>query len=80
MSQDVFPMPYTTYFIATTPDGGWKRSEGLLLLHSFISLDILVAFSIVRFGTSAESLYHCACTNISAADPPLEGAVRLCTF
>ncbi len=25
---------------------GWQRNEGLLLLHSFLSLDILVAFSI----------------------------------
>ncbi len=40
------------YFIATLPDRGWQRNEGLLLLHSFLSLDILVAFSILRFGTS----------------------------
>ncbi len=39
-----------TYFIATPPDRGWQRNEGLLLLHSFLSLDILVAFSILRFG------------------------------
>ncbi len=45
-----------TYFIATPPDRGWQRSEGLLLLHSFLSLDILVAFSILRFGTSAKSV------------------------
>ncbi len=38
------------YFIATPPDRGWQRNEGLLLLHSFLSLDILVAFSILRFG------------------------------
>ncbi len=29
-----------TYFIATPPDRGWQRNEGLLLLHSFLSLDI----------------------------------------
>ncbi len=29
-----------TYFIATPPYRGWQRSEGLLLLHSFLSLDI----------------------------------------
>ncbi len=40
-----------TYFIATPPDRGWQRNEGLLLLHSFLSLDISVAFSILRFGT-----------------------------
>ncbi len=34
-------------FIATPPDRGWQRNEGLLLLHSFLSLDILVAFSAV---------------------------------
>ncbi len=45
-----------TYFIATPPDRGWQRSEGLLLLHSFLSLHILVAFSILRFGTSAKSV------------------------
>ncbi len=37
-----------TYFITTPPYRGWQRSEGLLLLHSFLSLDIFVAFSIVR--------------------------------
>ncbi len=45
-----------TYFIATPPDRGWQRNEGVLLLHSFLSLDILVAFSILRFGTSAKSV------------------------
>ncbi len=45
-----------TYFIATPPYRGWQRSEGLLLLHSFLSLDISVAFSILRFGTSARSV------------------------
>ncbi len=45
-----------TCFIATPPDRGWQRSEGLLLLHSFLSLDILVAFSMLRFGTSAKSV------------------------
>ncbi len=47
---------FPTYFIATPPDRGWQRNEGLLLLHSFLSLDILVAFSILRFGTSAKSV------------------------
>ncbi len=28
------------YFIATPPYRGWQRSEDLLLLHSFLSLDI----------------------------------------
>ncbi len=45
-----------TYFIATPPDRSWQRNEGLLLLRSFLSLDILVAFSIFRFGTSAKSV------------------------
>ncbi len=45
-----------TYFIATPPDRGWQRNEGLLLLHSFLSFDILVAFSILRFDTSAKSV------------------------
>ncbi len=31
-----------TYFIAAPPDRGWQRNEGLLLLHSFLSLDIPV--------------------------------------
>ncbi len=35
-----------TCFIATPPDRRWQRNEGVLLLHSFLSLDILVAFSI----------------------------------
>ncbi len=33
------PKEATTYFIATPPDRGWQRNEGLLLL-SFLSLDI----------------------------------------
>ncbi len=45
-----------TYFTANPPGRGWQRNEGLLLLHSFQSLDILVAFSILRFGTSAKSV------------------------
>ncbi len=45
-----------TYYIATPPYRGWQRSEGRLLLHSFLSLDMFVAFSILRFGTSAESV------------------------
>ncbi len=36
-----------TYFIATPPDRGWQRNEGLLLLHSFLSLDILQDFSVL---------------------------------
>ncbi len=28
-----------TCFIATPSDSGWQRNEGLLLLHSFLSLD-----------------------------------------
>ncbi len=43
-------------FIATPPYRGWQRSEGLLLLHSFPSLDIFVAFSILRFDASAKSV------------------------
>ncbi len=39
-----------TYFIATRPDRGWQRNEGLLLLHSFL------AFSTLWFGTSAKSV------------------------
>ncbi len=31
---------FLTYFIATPPDRGWQRNEGLFLLHSFLSLDI----------------------------------------
>ncbi len=34
---------YFTYFIVTPPSIVLARSEGLLLLHSFLSLDILVA-------------------------------------
>ncbi len=45
-----------TYFFATPPYRCWQRSEGRLLLHSFLSLDIFVAFSILRFGTSAKSV------------------------
>ncbi len=45
-----------TYFVATPPDRGLQRSEGLLLLHSFLSLEIVIAFSILRFGTSAKSV------------------------
>ncbi len=40
-----------TYFIATRPYRGWQRSECRLLLHSFLSLDMFAAFSILRFGT-----------------------------
>ncbi len=29
---------FLTYFIATPPYRGWQRNEGLLLLHSFLSL------------------------------------------
>ncbi len=35
---------YRAYFTATPPDRRWQRNEGLLLLHNFLSLDILVAF------------------------------------
>ncbi len=31
---------YLTYFIATPPGRGWQRNEGLLPLHSCLSLDI----------------------------------------
>ncbi len=48
-----YPLPY---FIATPPYRGWQRSEGRLLLHSFLSLDMFVAFSILRFGTSVKSV------------------------
>ncbi len=34
------------YFVSTPPDRDWQRNEGLLALHSFLFLDILVAFSI----------------------------------
>ncbi len=44
------------FFIATPPYRGWQRSEGRFLLHSFLSLDMFVAFSILRFGTSAKSV------------------------
>ncbi len=37
-------------------DRGWQRNEGVLLLHRFLSLDILVTFSILTFGTSAKSV------------------------
>ncbi len=50
------PTKILTYFIATPLDRGWQRKEGLLLFHSFLSLDIFVAFSILRFGTSAKSV------------------------
>ncbi len=45
-----------TYFIATPPYRGWQRRKSRLLLHGFVSLDIFVAFSILRFGTSAKSV------------------------
>ncbi len=32
-----------TYFLAAPPSRGWQRSEGLLLLHSFLSSDTLIA-------------------------------------
>ncbi len=32
-----------SYFIATPPSRGWQRSEDLLVLHSFLSSDILKA-------------------------------------
>ncbi len=38
---------YLLTLLATPPDRGWQRNEGLLLLHSFLSFDILVAFSIL---------------------------------
>ncbi len=43
--QSVEPIEPLTYFIETPPYRGWQRSDGLLLLHSFLSLDIFVAFS-----------------------------------
>ncbi len=42
-----------------------------MLLHNFISLDILVAFSLLRFGSSAKKYYDtydsfsADCTNVS---------------
>ncbi len=48
-----------TYFIATPPYRGWQRSEGRLLLHSFLSLDMFVAFSILRFGTWDRHVLPC---------------------
>ncbi len=33
-------MEIRIYFIATPPDRGLQRNKGLLLLHSFLSLDI----------------------------------------
>ncbi len=47
-------LPLIAYFITAPPDRGWQHNEGLLLLHSFLSLDILVEFSILRFGASAK--------------------------
>ncbi len=45
-----------SHLLTYCADRGWQRSEGLLLLHSFLSLDILAAFSILRFGTPAKSV------------------------
>ncbi len=44
-----YPSFRLTYVLiyCKSPDRGLQRSEGLLLLHSFLSLDILVAFSIL---------------------------------
>ncbi len=56
-----------TYCIANPPYRGWQRSEGLLLLHSFLSLDIFVAFSILRFGTSARSVLWVGVTHFDAS-------------
>ncbi len=33
---------YYYYFVATPPSRDWQRSEGLLLLHSFLSSDFLI--------------------------------------
>ncbi len=46
-----------TYFIATARDRGWQRNEDVLLLHRFLPIDILVAFSILRFGKSCEKRF-----------------------
>ncbi len=43
-----FPITYLLYCTYPLLEVG-NRSEGLLLLHSFLSLDIFVAFSILRF-------------------------------
>ncbi len=40
-----------SYFIATPPDRGWQRNEGLLLLHSFLSLDIVLFTSYFEWTT-----------------------------
>ncbi len=47
-------LSHLTYFIANPHGRGWQRNEGLFLLHSFLSLDSSVAFSILRFGISAK--------------------------
>ncbi len=43
-----------TYFIATPPYRGWHRSEGLSLLHSFLSLDIVLTSITIKHATSDE--------------------------
>ncbi len=54
--QILLRVDFLTYFIANPPARGWQRNEGLLLLHSFLYVDILKAFSILRFSTSAKSV------------------------
>ncbi len=44
---------YLLTLLQLPPYRCWRRSEGRLLLHSFLSLDKFVAFSILNFGTSA---------------------------
>ncbi len=65
---------FLTYFIATPSYRGWQSSDGLLLLHSFLSFDIFVAFSILRFGTSAKSVSWVGLTQFNKLGAP---AVRL---
>lgn len=68
-------------FIATLPSIGWQRSEGLLLLHSFVSSDILAALSIVRLGASAMSVSRVDVTqfNKTLGTRWCSGMHRMCT-
>ncbi len=55
----------TYLLIATPPYRGWQRSEGRLLLHSVLSLEMFGAFSILRFGTSAKSVSRVGLTQFN---------------
>ncbi len=56
-----------SYFIATPPYRVWQRSEGRLLLHSFLSLDMLVNSTASVPLVFANENRYCAKQNIGWA-------------